>query len=239
MEKALLRMRGEKIIIAALLMILAAEVGKAVWPMTAIDSESADAIRNFIAQKNSPKNMLIDALDLFGFFLLTISLITTGLRCVRGKWKSIKGIALTIIGLGIFVYHIAEIQFYKSIGTGLDDIKRPNYEIAKSRVEQENLPLNVRSKISKVYAQDKYLHDGKIVDYISETGERKFFEPTANDIKLRNAQNNAREIWAYNNRKLPKLFQWWVAVGIISLVLGVFTPIRKVAPNSRSDHDRA
>jgi len=238
MEMGIFRVRGERIIIAALIMILAAEFGKTIWPLAATDSESANAIRNYIAQKSSPKNMLVDALDLFGYFLLTISLIATGIRCLRKKWTSIKGIAMVLIGLWLCLYHLAEIEAYKSMGKGLYDIKRPNFEIIKFRVEQENIPLNTRSRWSKMYAHEKYLHEGKIVGYTSETGESKNYEPTNDDIKFRNVANNAREIWDINNRKLPRLFQWWIAAGIVSLVLG-FTPIRKAAPNTRSDHDRA
>jgi hypothetical protein len=239
MEMRILRIRGERIIIAALIVILAAEVSKTIWPLATTDSETANAVRNFIAQKNSPKNMLIDALDLYGYFLLTISLIATGIRCLRKKWTSIKGIAMVLIGLCLCLYHLAEIEIYKSIGKGLDDIKRPNFEIIKFRAEQESLPLNTRSKLSKMYAHEKYLHEGKIVEYTSETGESKAYEPTNDDIKFRNVANNAREIWDINNRRLPRLFQWWVAVGIVGFVFGIFTPIRKVAPNTRSDHDRA
>lgn len=167
MKMRFFRIRGERIIIAALIMILAAEFGKTIWPLATTDSESANAVRNFIAQKNSPKNMLIDALGLYGYFLLTISLIATGIRCLRKKWTSIKGIAMVLIGLCLCLYHLAEIETYKSIGKGLDDIKQPNLEIIKFRAEQENLPINTRSKLSKMYAHDKYLHEGKIVKYTS------------------------------------------------------------------------
>lgn len=235
MKKANLRVSGEKIIIAALLMILAAEIGKTVWPMAASNSESADAIRNFLAQKSSLKYKLIDSANLYGFFLLTMSLIATGIRRVRKKWTNIKGITLTIIGIGIFLYHVAEIESYKSIGKSLDEVARPNFEVMKFRAEQENLPLKARSMMSRMYASDKFLHEGKVVEYISEAGVSKKYEPTADDIKFRNVQNNAREIWDYNNRLLPKLYQLWVAVGVISLALGVFSPIRKEAPNTRLD----
>lgn len=233
------KVRGERIIIAALAMILAVEIGKAVWPMAATDSESADAIRNYITQKSSPVNMLIDKMDLYSYFLLTMSLIATGIRCLRNKWSSIKGILLTIIGLGICLFHLAEIEAYKNIGKTLDEIRPPNYEIIKFRIENENLPLIAKSKWSKMYAKDKYLYEGKRVEYYSETGESKSYEPTADDIRFRNVTNNSREIWDYNNRSLPTLFKWWIAIGLVSLALGVFTPITKAVPNTRSDHDRA
>lgn len=233
------KVRGERVIIAALAMILAVEIGKAVWPMTATDSESADAIRNYIAQKSSPVNMLIDKMDLYSYFLLTMSLIATGIRCLRNKWSSIKGILLTIIGLGICLFHLAEIEAYKRIGKTFDDIRPPTYEIIKFRVEQENMPLIAKSKWSKMYAHDKYLYEGKKVEFYSETGERKIYEPTPNDNKFRNVMNNSREIWDFNNRSLPTLFKWWIAIGLADLALGVFTPITKAVPNTRSDHDRA
>jgi len=239
MEKVTQGVRGEIIIIAALIMILAAQIGNAVWPMAATDSECADAIRNYIAQKNTTKNVLIDLVGIYGFFLLTMSLIATGIRRIRSKWTSIKGVALVIVGLGVLCYHVVEIKSYQSIGKTLDDIKSPNLEIIKFKAEQQNLPLSKRSKLSKMYAHDKYVYEGKIVEYISDEGESKNYEPSADDIKFRNGQNNAREIWDYNNRRLPKLLQWWVAIGLVSIFLGIFTPIRKAAPNPRLDHDRA
>ncbi len=232
MEKAALRIRGEKIIIAALLMILAAEIGKTLWPMAEFDSESVYAVRNYIAQKNSAKSLFIDSLSLYGFFLLTISLISTGIRRVRCKWTNIKGMALILIGLGVLCFHIVEIESYKAIGKGLDALKPPNLERVKLMVERQDIPLNKRSKLSKMYARDKYMHEGKIVEYITETGVSNKYEPTTADIKLRNLQNNAKEIWAYNNRWLPRLLYWWAAVGIAGVILGVFTPIRKTAQSA-------
>jgi len=233
MIKAILRIRGEKIIIVALIMILAAEIGQTVWPMAAIDSESADAIRNYITQKNSAKSLFIDSVGLYGFFLLTISLISTGIRRVRCKWTSIKGIALIIIGLVVICFHIVEIKTYMSIGKTLDSLKPPNMERIKLVLKQQNLPLNKRSKLSKMYARDKYMQEGKIVEYISETGVISRYEPTADDIKSINLQNNVREIWAYNNRLLPRLLYWWVAIGILGVILGVFTPVKN--QHSRRD----
>jgi len=229
MIKAILRIRGEKIIIVALIMILAAEIGKNLWPAAAIDSESADAIRNYITQKNSAKSLFIDSVGLYGFFLLTISLISTGIRRVRCKWTNIKGIALVILGLGVLCYHIVEIKSYMAIGKTLDDINTPNYKYIKLKLEQRNLSLKVRSKLSQMYARDKYRHEGKIVECISETGGSSRYEPTVDDIKSRNLQNNAKEIWDYNNRRLPRLLYWWVAIGILGVILGVFAPVRKAA----------
>jgi len=227
MIKAILRIRGEKIIIVALIMILAAEIGQTVWPMAELDFGSADAVRNYIAQKNSAKNLLIDSISLYGFFLLTISLISTGIRQVRCKLTNIKGITLVILGLGVLCFHIFEIKSYMAIGKTLDVLRPPNLERIKFMSEQQNIPLNKRSKMSKMYAHDKYIHESKIVEYISETGVSNKYVPTAEDIKFRNLQNNAKEIWAYNNRRLPSLLYWWGATGIAGILLGVFTPIRK------------
>jgi hypothetical protein len=227
MKKVSLGLRGEKIIIVSLLMILASEIGKVIWPMAATDSESANAIKQYLLEKNSLKNILIDKVELYGYFLLTMSLLASGIRCLRNKWSSVKGILLTIVGLAICLFHLAQIEAYKEIGRTLDAIRPPNYEIIKFRVEQENLPLVARSKWSKMYAKDKYLHEGKEVEYYSESGESKIYEPTADDIKFRDVTKNAKDIWACNNQSLPTLFKWWVAVGLVSFALGVFTPIAK------------
>lgn len=73
------KLRGERLIIAALLMILIAECIATFWQL--------EKMRGI--------------LETFGFLLLIISLITTGVRATRTKWPSYKGITMTVIGLGL------------------------------------------------------------------------------------------------------------------------------------------
>lgn len=240
MKRTFSKIRGERIIIAALMMILTAEFFKTIWPLDALDFETTNAGHKFIAQSNSIQNTLISLLGLSGIYLLVISLISTGIRLLRNKWLNLKGIAMTMIGLLICLYNLLSIQAHMKIGKGLDNISRPNYEIIKFRLEQEklNLPLKARSKFTKMYASDKYIHEGKIVSYLSESGEIKSYEPTNKEIKTRNSINNAREIWDYNNKTLPILLNMWIAVSIVSLVLGAFTPIRRATPNKEDAPDQ-
>jgi len=233
------KLRGERLVIVALLMILAAELISNIWPLEYPGANSANSVQKFIAQKSSFQNVLVDRLELFGYFLLVISLISTGIREIRNKWKSFKGITMTIIGVCFCLYHLISIQAYTKIGKTLDELPKPNFEILKSQLNNEKLPLKTKVKLSKMYAHDKFFNEGIIVEYLSDNGEMNRYVPTKEDLEFRKVQSDARDIWDYNNKRLPIVFRLWVAVAVISLLLGVFTPIRMTAPNQGPDRDRA
>jgi hypothetical protein len=233
------KLRGERLVIVALVMILVAELISNFWSLEYPGANTANSVQKFIAQKSSFQNVLVDRLELFGYSLLVISLISTGIRQIRNKWTSFKGIAMTIIGVCFCLYHLLSIQAYTKIGKTLDELPRPNFEIMKSQLNNEKLPLKTKVKLSKMYAHDKFFHEGIIVEYLSDSGEMNRYVPTKEDLEFRKVQSDAREIWAYNNKRLPIVFRWWVAVAVTSLLLGVLTPIRMTAPNQGSDHERA
>jgi len=223
------KLRGERVIIVALLMILIAECITTLWHL-----EKLGADEKFHLQK-----YLTDLLNSFGYLLLIVSLIITGIRTMRKKWPSYKGIAMTVIGLCMCAIPLLSIQMYKKIGKNLDELPKPNFEMMKSKLDKGDLPLKSKIFLSKMYAHDKYLYEGVIVDYLSDSDVMTRYVPTKEDIELKKLKTETKEIWDYNNKRLHKVFWEWIAVIVIILLLGVLTPIQKTPPNQRSDHERA
>lgn len=221
MNLKLPKIRGERFVIAALLMILVAEVFSTFWHLEKLRADDKFHMQCYLAE----------SLELLGFFLLVISLISSGIRKLRVEWKSLKGISMTIIGIGFCLFQLFTIHSYQQIGMTLEELPKPNFEMMKSKLENGNLPLKSRTVLSRMYAHDKFLYEDQIVSYIADNGEKVLYVPTKQDLEFKKLKADVRRIWARNNQNLPVLFRWWIAVAVISLCLGIFTPIKKTAHN--------
>ena len=81
------KLRGERVIIAALLMILIADCITTFWQLEKLGADEKYHLQKYLAE----------LLNSFGYLLLIVSLIITGIRTMRKKWPSYKGIAMTVL----------------------------------------------------------------------------------------------------------------------------------------------
>ncbi|MCM0082225.1 hypothetical protein L4X63_11550 [Geomonas sp. Red32] len=218
------KVRGERLIIAALAMILVAE---AITTFCHLD----DGKVHFGGSS-------VESLSLFGSFLLIVSLITTGIRKMRRDWPSYSGITMLLIGLLLCAIPLYSINMYKNISKNIEDISKPHFYKMESIMKEADLPLDKRIKLSQIYAKDKYFYEGVIVSYLTDNGKEARFVPTKEDVELRNLKNSTLQSIKNVNKSIPSVTFTWIAIPVISGLLGALTPIRNGKTNTRSDQDR-
>jgi hypothetical protein len=223
------KVRGERLIIVALAMILIAEMITTFWHLEKVGADGRFQIQIFLS----------NSFQMLGSLLLIVSLITTGIRKMRRTWPSFMGITMLIAGLCLCAIPLLSVQMYKKIGRNLEEIQRPHFDKMEAMMKRSDLPAVSRIKLSKMYARDKYLHEGAIVSYLTEAGEQTRYVPTKEDIKFKNLKSTTTQKWQEIGKGLPIVFWTWAGIVVISLLVGVLSPIKKTTPNTRSDHDRA
>ena len=223
------KISGERLIIVSLAMILIAQAITAFWSL-----EKAGADGRFQLQI-----YLSNSLQMVGSLLLIVSLITTGIRKMRRTWPSFMGLAMLLVGLCMCAIPLLSVQMYKKVGRNLEEIQRPNFDKMEAMMKKRDLPAESRIKLSKMYARDKYLYEGAIVSYLTEAGEQTRYVPTKEDIEFKNLKSTTTQQWQEIGKGLPIVFWSWAGIAVISLLVGVLSPIKKATPNTRSDHDRA
>jgi hypothetical protein len=223
------KVRGERLIIAALAMILIVE---AITTLCHLEKPGADGKFYFWVT-------LVDSLQSFGSFLLIVSLITTGIRKMRRSRSSFLGIAMLLIGLCLCAIPLLSVQMYKKIRKNIEELPKPHFDQMEAIMKKGDLPLDKRTKLSKMYAHDKYLYEGLTVNYLNDNGEEIRYIPTKEDIEFRNLNTTTIQSMKDISNRIPIITLTWITIPVISLLLGALTPIQKVTPNTRSDHDRA
>jgi hypothetical protein len=223
------KVRGERLIIIALAMILIAEVISTFWNLEKVGADGRFQFQIFLS----------NSLQMVGSLLLIVSLITTGIRKMRRTWPTFIGIAMLLIGLCLCAIPLLSVQMYKKIGRNLDEIQRPSFDKMEAMMKKSDLPANSRIKLSKMYAHEKYLYEGVIVSYVTETGEQTRYVPSKKDIEFRSLKSTTIKQWNDIGKGLPIVFWTWAGIAVISLSVGALSPIQKTTPNTRSDHDRA
>jgi hypothetical protein len=106
-------------------------------------------------------------------------------------------------------------------------IRKPDSEILKRNIETHNYDVKLKSKLSLMYAGNKYKYEGKTVEYFGETGEKLQYQPTKEDLKFREQDVLVNEIWGDTQRLARRNFYIWCGITTVSLLLGFFTPVRK------------
>ena len=223
------KVRGERLIIAALAMILIAE---AITTFCHLEKSGTDGKFHFLVS-------FVDSLLWLGSFLMIVSLISTGIRKMRRSWPSFLGVAMLLIGLFLCAIPLLSVQMYMKISKNIEELPKPHFDKMEAIMKKADLPLDKRIKLSKMYAHDKYLYEGVTVKYITDNGEEARFVPTKEDIEFKNLKTSTLKSMKAVSKSIPTVTLTWIAIPVISVLLGALTPIQKGIPNTRSDHDRA
>lgn len=211
------KVSGERLIIVALAMILIAEAITTFWNLEKVGADRRFQLQIFLS----------NSLQTVGSLLLIVSLITTGIRKMRRTWPSFMGIAMLLVGLCLCAIPLLSVQMYKKVGRNLEEIQRPNFDKMEAMMKKNDLPAVSRIKLSKMYARDKYLYEGAIVSYLTETGEQTLYVPTKEDIEFKNLKSTTTQQWQEIGKGLPIVFWTWAGIAVISLLVGVLSPIKK------------
>jgi hypothetical protein len=223
----LLSRKSEWFIFAGFAMIIIAAVAEGFLPKVAVNVTTLTDWRKYVEMRNAWKYVLVGQIDWLGRVILAASLVIIGMRLLRIKLQRLKAVLFLVAGLGICAFTLATSYFVMSFDYS---IPKPNPELLRQNIENHNYDAKLKSKLSKMYASDKYKHEGITIEYFNETGEKVLYQPSKEDLEFREQDLLVNEIWTDNRKRSLPNFYCWVGITIISILLGFFTPIRKDHP---------
>jgi len=166
-----------------------------------------------------------------GLGLGILFMISSAIYNLRLRGRTV----ITIICLGLLaIFCLVRIGtaafFYFYIPDTLkvkDEIKAT---VLMANTLNSNLSLEQKANSSKSIAAYGYVNTGERMEYLTNTGEKRIFEPTPEDIARREERVKQLVEINRNLETLPLAAFEWFAVLIIGTVLGLVWPIR----NSKS-----
>lgn len=152
----------------------------------------------YLPQPHSPSPLstlilVISFLGQLGLMAALLSMIATGTRGIRRvglkSWWSLWAllgmapfIAIAIAILSFSMLVNSEKPFLNSVA------RKDNLQVLEKKIEEmkaKKADPKLISKISKIYASEAYLYEGKIVEYIDENGSLSKYQPTEQEIQQR------------------------------------------------------
>lgn len=226
-KSLLLKYRGEWFVIAGILIAIIASICKDFWPITVPSTITFETWERYKAQQEVWQFRLFDFVESFGFLVLVLSSLITGIRSFRKRGISIKAIAFAIIGLLICLINLYTLYISHSISTSTVNLPKPNMELMQQTLKKPDLPLSDKARLSKQYAHDRYLYYGIKEQYFTESGQIIIYEPTKDDDRFRESQLLAKKMWEDKKKMMPYTLYYWLIVTFTGLLLGFLTPIQK------------
>jgi hypothetical protein len=223
----LVRRKSEWFIFAGFAMIIIAAVAEGFLPKLPDKVVTLSDWRNHLELKHTWQYLVVGQIAWAGSVILAMSLVIIGLRLLRKKLQKLMAILFLVAGLGICAFYLTTLYFTMTFDY---TIPKPNIELLRQNIESHNYDAKLKSKLSKMYAKDKYTYEGKTVGYLSETGEKILYQPSKDDISFREQDVLVKEIWSENRKQSRPNFYCWIAITMISLLLGIFTPVEKKHP---------
>ena len=223
----LIRRKSEWFIFAGFAMIIIAAVAEGFLPKLPGKVVTLSDWKNYLELKQTWQYLVVGQIALAGNVILAMSLVIIGLRQLREKLQKLIAVLFLVAGLGICAVTSTGLYFSMTFDYTLP---KPNIELLKQNIDNHNYDAKTKSKLSKMYARDKYTYEGKTVEYLSETGGKLLYQPNKEDIKFREQDMLVKEIWSENRKRSRPSFYCWIGITMISLLLGLFTPVERKHP---------
>ncbi|GLI38364.1 hypothetical protein GHYDROH2_18650 [Geobacter hydrogenophilus] len=221
------RQKSEWVIFAGFAMIIIAAVAEGFLPKLPDKIVTLSDWRKFQELKHTWQYLVVGQISWSGNVVFAMSLVIIGLRLLRKKLRKLFAILYLVAGLGICAFYLVTLYFTMTFNY---TIPKPNAELLRQNIESHNYDVKLKSKLSKMYARDKYTYEGKTVEYFTETGDKLLYQPTKEDQEFREQDVLVNEIWRENRKRSRPNFYCWIAITMISLLLGIFTPVEKKHP---------
>ncbi len=162
------------------------------------------------------------------------TMIIVGIRDIRKSGYTLKGLIYSAVGVFIIVsclfMSVVGYQTFKKIAPHRtpDTIR----DIIVSRINSTNDSINTKSKISKFYAGILFYEDGVQSNYITESGNIELYIPTNKELEQREALLKSRELSKWGMRSFYLSIYFWIAVLIMSSLLGFILPVPQTCKRS-------
>jgi len=180
---------------------------------------------------DSPVWRLGNSLGVTGLVVAAATLIIDGIRSMRRVGLSWKAATAATTGLLVcLTFATGGVVMSRALGNLAETFTKSrdtSHLASLSKVlSRQDLPLEKRAIVSKIYAAERYRQDGVLVDYITSDGTSARFEPSALDIRLRRLESVVPPLLAKSASHLRMAPGLWIVVALSSVALGLISPVR-------------
>jgi len=180
--------------------------------------------------------LLAKLFSAIGFSLCILFMISSSIYSLRLNGRNIfKIIWLSLFVIICFVNTGVATYTYFYVPYTLkekDEFKAP---VLMASMENSNLSLEQKANSSKAIAAYGFVNTGERMEYLTNTGEKRIFEPTPEDIAHREETVKQLAEIKRNLETLPLAALGWIAILVIGTVLGLVWPIRDTKSKSIFD----
>ncbi len=176
-----------------------------------------------LAKLFSATGILLCILFLISSIIFNLRL--NGRNIFKILWLSLLVIVCFVnIGVATYTYFYVPYTLKEK-----DEFKAP---VLMASIENSNLSLEQKANSSKAIAAYGFVNTGERMEYLTNTGEKRIFEPTPEDIAHREERVKQLAEINRNLEILPLAALAWVAILLIGTVLGLVWPIRNTKSKS-------
>ena len=165
-------------------------------------------------------------------------MIVFGIRILRRQKFSIKNFIMPATGLAFFVLISFYCFYFSREMESVLNLPAINTERLSARINDPNISMTERVKLSELYSVIEYEENGRITEFFNINGEIVTYKPSDEQVKNREEMlfNKFKINWAKDS--FYKSGFLWVSIAVSSVVLGFF-PNRKMKETDLvSDHAR-
>lgn len=188
---------------------------------TILFQEPEDSISTF------PATLLLSRrIETIGFIIVVSGTIILSMRKIR--ISGFRSRAVINLGAGIFmaaVFIVLSIASYFMFSKFSRSLFWPDHMIAEfeRKISESDLDVERKSLFSIIVARNTYYKNGQISSYLDKEGKFGQYQPTAKDKEVRK-----NVLFIKSSVPLCKKNAYlWSGILILSLILGIITPIRK------------
>jgi len=124
-----------------------------------------------------------------GFGIIASAILMSGFNRLKYNEKKTTGYLATIVGVLLFVLMIGSpailSNMLSTIQTNTSNISKLLIDKQSRALTRSDLSLADKAHIKKALAQEEYFQDGAVVEYADEKGNTVRYQPTANDLQMR------------------------------------------------------
>lgn len=212
----------EWVLFVSTLLFLAAELAqKFIFDFDPMTASEAEFFRNWIIR------LVRDV----ALSVVVSGTIITGIRKVRRAGFSWRRAVTPLLAAGLCVLLMA-ISGYgyltmSKIRKALLSTPIDSLQMLEECLAEQNLSPDQRAQFSRMYARERYLIYGEIVDYYTKDDIQKPYEPTESDKQRARERARLACLMSKAEEGLRTAAIIWPIVALVSIAIGYLSPVKR------------
>lgn len=161
------------------------------------------------------------------------TMVIAGLRIIREEGLTLKRLIMPFVGICIASGCLwVSFYGYQTFST-LPDLHRTPEAIRRkleANINSGTIGPEQKAKRSKFYAYMRFQEDGVQTKYFAPDGKEELYNPTEKEKYDRYDPIKTQKLLKWMARSLYLSIYFWVVVIVVSLAVGLLTPVKKEHP---------